>query len=792
MSQYSEFSYDALEWDKIIHCLYNHTASDLGKKLVEQLIPITEPAEIEIKLRLNSECRQIIQTGIAYPVHGCSDVGPMIKKLSVAGFSLSVEEINSIVINLEAACRMRSAFNTHKEAYPELYSLSKRLKSHEKIVKDIRTKIDEHGTVLDTASPALKKIRRQMLQLQEDLKNRLESLMKQYARTGMLQEEHITIRSGRYVLPVKEANQRRIPGITHDISSTGATIFVEPLEIVERNNKISILKAQEEEEIRKILTGITAQLREIAPDIEYNQNILAQLDFHYACGRLAYRLKAQKPSLTASRTLELYDARHPLLLLNAEKQEDVVPLSVTLGNEFNTLVISGPNAGGKTVTLKTIGLLCLMVQCGLPVPASADSKFPVFRRIIAEIGDPQSLDDNLSTFSARLLNIKAILDDLTEDDLILLDELGTGTDPQEGVNLAMAIIKYITSRGALTVATTHHGGLKIFASETDGVENASLAFDKKSLKPTFQLSVGIPGSSYALELSRKTGLPTEIIDETRERLGEKQLKIEDFIRELESRIAFYKKKNAEIADRQQKLDNVIAQYTEKLTNLKKEYHTKLEGAVRESENRMAEFNRNFEQLVKEIREKQASHAAIVRAKKEIQRESVRIKRQRQKHKAVLYPAKRDEAAETPQEITAGSTVRMKGHDQTGVVIAENPRKNTVTVQMSSIKLEINRDRLQPVTGKQKKLTRDSIPIISVKPEIDLRGMQSDEALEAVDHYLSDAVSTGVRKVRIVHGKGTGVLRRNVSEFLKNDDRVAEFRLGSWGEGDTGVTIVQLK
>jgi len=793
MQHESSFSYSALEWDKIIARLRDNTASELGARLVDGLQPLDSADTIERRLRINAECGQAVRLGIRYPISGCSDVAPLLKKLRVSGQSLTVQEIHTLVINLETAHDMRAALAPHEEDFPEICALSHRLKPHDKTVKAVRAKIDESGAVLDSASPALRKIRREIQRRQEQLRRRLDALMKTYARSGLLQEEHITLRAGRYVLPVRSECQRQVQGVTQDVSSTGATLFIEPLEIVERNNEISRIRADEEEEIRKILAEITAQLREKAGDIEHNQEILSLLDFHYACGRLSHRLGAQAPVITRKQNLVLRDARHPLLLLKSSQAEAVVPLTVTLGDAFNTLVISGPNAGGKTVALKTIGLLCLMAQCGLPVPAAEDSEFPVFTRILAAIGDPQSIEDDLSTFSAPLLTIRQILDRLSGGDLILLDELGTGTDPQEGVCLAIAVIEYLKNGGALTVVTTHHGGLKIFANEAENIENASLAFDEKSLKPTYVLTVGVPGSSYALELSRRMGLPREVVENTRSRLGEDRLKIEDFIRELELRISFYRKKGAEAAKNQEKLDELIAEYTGKLAAVKKEYYEKLDAKLSESEEQTAAFNRKLEQIVREIREKKASHESIVKAKEVVQKETARIRQKRSGYRSVR--AKMEEKDAIPgEEIVVGGTVKLKGSNQTGTVIAENRKKKSMTVQMNSVRLEISRNRLVPAGQDQKQQVRisGSVPHILVKPEIDLRGMTAEDALEAVDQYLFEALANGLSEVRIIHGKGSGVLRRNVTEFLKRDDRVAEFRLGAWGEGDTGVSIARLK
>ena len=785
----TEFSFDALEWRKILQALRGYASNEIGKELVDSLEPSIDHATIEACIDINAECLDAVKIRISFPIQGCCETKKIAKSLSVANTVLSVDEVNGILINLEIAGRMKKSFSDRKQDFSELFSLTQKLFPHSGIVTSIRKKIDETGMILDSASPELKKLRSQQHRLQLAFQKALDLLVRKFSRDKVLQEEHFTIRNGRHVLPVKASHSRRFQGITHDVSSTGSTLFMEPFEIVERNNEINRLKALEEEEIRNILSDISIQLAGIAEDIYNNQDILADLDFHYACGCLAYRLGAEKPVLTRSNTLKLLNARHPILLLNAEKPADIIPLSITLGDKFHTLIISGPNAGGKTVTLKTMGLLCLMVQCGLLIPASQDSQFPVFRRIIAEIGDPQSLDDNLSTFSARLLNIKKILDDLSSDNLVLLDELGAGTDPKEGISLAIAIIKYIGSRNALQVVSTHHGGLKVFASETKGIENCSLAFNKKSLKPTFVLSVGIPGSSYALELSRKTGLPEEIIKETQSQLGEDQLKVEDFIRELESRIEFYKKKNTEAELKKKQLDSLVEQYTDLLQGVKREYHEKFEEYVLETEDRFVEFNRNIERQIKEIREKQAAGDAVKQIKNEIHKETKRL-RQTQKKQKVLFDGLESDTGF--QEIQVGDPVIMKGHNQTGLVIAENKDKNTMTVQMESIKLEINKNKLQKTKPLSKTLLKDSVPVISVEPEIDLRGLMSNDAVESVDTYISDAIATGLTTVRLIHGKGSGSLRRNISEFLKHDDRIEDFRLGAWGEGDTGVTIVKLK
>ncbi len=792
----STFSYSSLEWDKIIEMLRNKTSSEPGRSIVDSLEPSADPSYIEFQLCVNSECKRIVMSSIRYPIQGYTDISKQLKALGIAEMPLNAEEINEVVINLETALRMRSVADKIDDGFPEITSLIKKLKTHSGLVNSVRKKIDETGSILDGASPTLKRIRRQISQKKDQLRNRANELMKKYADSGLLRESHVTLRNGRYVLPVKDSSLRQVQGVTHDVSSSGATIFIEPLEVVERSNVIARLTVEEQEEIRKILSEITASLRKIADDIAGNQDLLAILDYHYACGQLAFNLNANRPILNREKKLILRGARHPLLLSKVGGPDRVIPLSVTIGEKFRTLIISGPNAGGKTVSLKTVGLLCLMVQCGLLVPADEDSEFPVFKRIIAEIGDSQSIENDLSTFSAKLIGIKDIIENLSSDDLILMDELGTGTDPQEGVGLAIAIIDYLTQREVFTIATTHHGGLKLYANDADNVENASLAFDEKSFKPSYILSTGVPGSSYALELSKRIGLPEEILEKSRQLVGSSQLRIEEMIRELERNISDIREKNINVSNRQKNLDGLICEYEEKLSKVQKDYYKKLEETVDSSEKNVEDFNRKLEHVIKEIKEQSASREAIKKAKEVVEEEKKRIRNTRTEHKKIVKKIQKREkpVKYSEKDIKVGSTVQIKGYEQSGIVVSENLKKKSVTVQMATVKMDVKKDRVIPVKTSSKQTVRVSgaVSRTFVRPEIDLRGMQADDALSAVDQYLFDAVNEGFSEVRIIHGKGSGILRNNVTEMLKNDDRIVDFRLGNWGEGDTGVTVAKLK
>ncbi|MFC1563779.1 endonuclease MutS2 [candidate division KSB1 bacterium] len=789
MSADNRFSYKNLEWDKIHDLLKKQAVTELGESEIEAMSPLEELVEIQYHLDINFEMQNIITRSVPFPLGGCSRLEDIIKALMISGSVLIPDEINRIVSNLEAAHGIKNAFEDYKEDFDKVAVLVNRLSAHQKLINSIRKKIDETGEILDGASAELKRIRRKILNARDKMKSRIEALVRHYNDQKYLQEELYTIKDGRYTLPVKSGSLKGVPGITHHVSSTGGTHFIEPVEIVEQNNTIYILLSNEKEEMRRILRNITQELAEIAGDLENDQYLLTKLDYHYGCGSLGYKLGSNKPDVIDKGAMVVTDARHPLLLTKAEKKTDIVPLSLAVGDGFRTLVLSGPNAGGKTVTIKTIGLLCLMVRFGLLIPVKEDTIIPVFDRIIAEIGDPQSIDDDLSTFSAKLLNIKKIIDGISDNDLILIDEIGTGTDPQEGVNLAIAIIDYLKDQGAFTIVTTHHGGLKIYASQTENVENASLAFDEKTLKPTYNLTVGVPGSSYALELSRMIGLPDIIIDRTIELMGEKQVKLEDFIRELEIKISDYSSRVSELKQKEENLDEAFTEYSKTKKTIEKEVYSKLDDEIKRSEIQIEQFNRQIERLVKEIKETKASHETIVEVKEVIQQEKEKVKKRRSKQKKSRTDQKSDEKI---YDIEKGDAVRLKGQHQIGEVISVNKEKKKAVVQFDSMKLEVLKDKLERVYKKKEPQIRTRVPEVKVKPEVDLRGMEALDAIQVVDRYLSDAMASGLNVIYIIHGKGTGVLRRKVGEFLRNDKRVEEHRLGSYGEGDTGVTIVNLR
>ncbi|MCP4726822.1 MAG: endonuclease MutS2 [bacterium] len=789
MLEDNRFSFQNLEWDKIHSLLRKLAVTELGGSEVDSMEPLADIEEVNYHLDINEEMQQIIIRSLSFPLGGSSDLEEIIRMLSIRGSILTPDDINQVVSNLETAKNIKIAFKEYVDDFEKTAELIKQLEVHQKLISSIRKKIDEGGQILDGASADLKRIRRKIMNARDKMKSRIEALVKQYTGKKALQESLYTIKDGRYTLPVKAGSIKSVRGITHQVSATGATHFVEPDEIVEQNNIINVLISNEKEEILRILRSITEELSEIMQDIENNQYVLSKLDYHYACGSLAYKLGAINPDVIEKGVLVINGARHPLLIMKAEKPEDVVPVTIELGNDFGTLVLSGPNAGGKTVAIKTIGLLCIMARFGLMIPVLEDTKIPMFNRIIAEIGDPQSIDDDLSTFSAKLMNIKAFIDGISDNDLILVDEIGTGTDPQEGVNLAIAIIEYLRTRNVKTIVTTHHGGLKIYANHTENVENASLAFDENTLKPTYRLTVGVPGSSYALELSRKIGLPDVIIEKTIELMGDKRVKLEDFIRELEQQMSDYSSRINDLKKKEAKMEEAFSEYSKTKKTIEKEVYSKVEDEIKRSEVQIDQFNKQIERMVKEIRETKASHETIIKVKDTIKEEKEKVKKRRTRQKKTKEKIVVDDIV---YEIEKGDAVRLKGQHQIGEVVSLSKDKKKAVVQFDSMKLDVKKDKLEKVYKKEKPQIITRVPVVQVKPEIDLRGLEAIEAVQRVDQYLSDAMATGLNIVYIIHGKGTGVLRKKVGEFLRSDKRVGDYRLGTYGEGDTGVTIVNLK
>ncbi len=778
--------FQSLEFTRIREEVEKEAISQPGKELARSLTLLHDPELIGLQLNWTAEMATLLEYDDPFPISEIQDSRSAVRKAAHEGSQLTLEEFSHLYSNLVATRRIAHYLRARTANNPALSKFLPRLHSFRDLEKVIEHTLDLHAMeVKDHASPELARIRRELSRSAERVRKRMGAIAETHK--DWLQDTVITVREGRLVLPLKEEFRGRIPGLIHDHSATGATLFVEPLEIIEMNNRIRELHMQEEREVARILRELTALLRVHLFDLEENQDALATLDFIHAKAVLANRLKATKPVLS-ERVLEIRNGRFPILLLKYGSPEKVVPLSVKMGEDFRILVLTGPNAGGKTVALKTIGLLSLMAQAGLLVTAEEFSQFPVFDRVFVDIGDWQSVEQDLSTFSAHVARLGEILAEATENSLVLIDEIGTGTDPLEGSALAMAFLEKLKAIGCLTVVTTHQGALKAFAHDLEGAENGSMTFDEESLRPTYQFRVGVPGSSYAFEIARRLGLPSDVIQSAREKAGEESTKLEHFLLDLEKKINHYDEALRKAEEKKRELDELVKAYEEKNRKLREEEQKLKRKAIEESQDIIRRANALIEKTVKEIRTQQAARESIQKAKSEVRA----FQEEMEKNLEEMTPE-----IETPgQPPRKGDTARWIPMNVVGEVISEPDASSRVWLEAGEMKLKVELSQLEKVKAPKKKKGRISVIGGSLAEratdEIDLRGMTMDEAEPVLERAIEQAYLADLHQLRIIHGKGTGALRKKVHDFLRRHPHVAGFSLANWNEGGTGMTVAELK
>ncbi len=789
MEEELEQLYSALEFDKILDKIGSYATCSLGREIVRQLAPIPDREQLSGRLQEIAEMMALIRYDEPFPIHGYRDIHGALKKAAHEGSVLPIEELVDVAQTLEVSHALHRYLGSRGRKYPGLSRYFGSLHSFVELARDIARTIDfATHEIKDTASPELKSLRRQLRLEQERVRTRLSELVNQYK--DFLQEPIITLREGRMVIPLREDCKGRVPGFIHDRSSSGATLFIEPMPVFEMNNRIRELQIEERREIERLLRELTARVGDRVPEILESLHTLAELDALYAIGRFGVEWDAAVPKLS-DRVLQIIQSYHPLLVMKHGGREKVVPLDLTLGEDFHLLIITGPNAGGKTVALKNIGLASLMCQCGLPVLASEESRFPVFDRIFVDIGDQQSVEQDLSTFSAHVARLADILTHASRRSLILIDEIGTGTDPAEGAALAMAFLERLHEIGALTVVTTHQGALKAFAHRLPGAENASMTFDEQSLSPTYQFRVGIPGSSYAFEIANRLGLPRRLIQRARELVGSAHDKIEKFILELEQKLNRYERLLSEAEIKKAELEGLTRLYRERYQTLQKEEKKLKRKAMEESKAILERANAVIEEAVREIRTRKAEKESIKQAR-------ARVEAVKQEVEEQLEDFREAERAEG--ELPAkGDLAYWEEMNVTGEVVTHPDDKGQVWLEVGDLKLQLPLDKLRKVRRKEEKpkfksaLRRNQIEAPrDLRTEIDLRGLTMEEAEPVLEKYLDQAYLAGLEQVRIIHGKGTGALRKKVTDFLKKHPKVAEFHLAPWNEGDIGVTVVKFK
>jgi DNA mismatch repair protein MutS2 len=780
---------EKLDFAKIIYRLQSYASSELGRSAAEEILPSTDLPTISQELNRVTEMKSILEGEDAFFIDGLKDIRDPLQRSRVENNILTASELLHIASTLKATQNIKSFIGKRREACPELQVLVDKLSTDKVLEYNILLAIDEKGSLRDNASKELKMVRADLVKMQDMLRSRLERILQRVSEQGAAQEEIITTRDGRMVIPVKVEEKHKVPGFIHSSSATGLTVFIEPAETLSLNNEIQELHFREQREVKKILRELTAQVRESSEELLETLTILSAVDLIYAKARYSVEIKGNKPFLKENGSVKIFDGRHPILLLR-HKPELIVPLNLNIGDQFTTLLITGPNSGGKSVAMKTVGILVLMVQSGIHIPASPESEFPIFTKLFVDIGDSQSIENDLSTFSSHVVRLKEITDGADEHSLVLLDEVGGGTDPAEGGALAAAVLKFLTNKGTCTIATSHQLSLKAFVYESPGMENGAMEFDQKSLLPTYQFRTGVPGSSYALEIAERFGLNGEIISQAKDFVGEKQDRLEKLVAELESRSqSLQLLLNKTDADKL-KYNKLIEEYQSKIKQLNKEIVEIKSRAVEEASMIVAKAHSIIENSVREIRTKQANSESIRQSKSRIQQLSSDIHLLSQEFKTT----EPDENTDTVPSFKEGSIVKLKSGGEIGEVIREADGNGILTVAFNAIKMKVQADELAPIqTESRQHLINISSSIQKeIKREIDLRGMYGDDAIKAVDKFLDDSILSGAMHIDIIHGKGTGALRKRVAEYLKSDNRIKSFHLGEWNEGGSGVTVIDLK
>lgn len=776
-----------LEYDKILAMLKERASCCISRELVDTMEPSGDFDTVERELKLTAEAETLFYKTGRSPVDDFPDMRHCLERMHAALF-LSTGELLGIASCLKAARIAKDilANEVGEESY--LYNLAGLLITHRSAEEEINRCIINEDEIFDGASPALARIRRAMRLANEKVREKLNSMIRSTAYQKYLQEPIITIRNGRFVIPVKQEYRQQVPGLIHDQSSSGATLFIEPSAVVELGNEYKKLLAEEANEIERILTELTAMLAPYADEIREDLNIMGQIDLVFAKAKLSRELNAVMPRLNRNNYVRIVRGRHPLI-----PADRVVPIDIWIGRDYRSLIITGPNTGGKTVTLKIVGLFALMVQSGIFVPANEGSEFPVFEHIYADIGDEQSIEQSLSTFSSHMKNIVGILDRADENSLVLLDELGAGTDPIEGAALAMSILEELNDRRCTCVSTTHYSEIKAFAMTHEGMENASMEFDIDRLCPTYRLYIGIPGKSNAFEISSRLGLPNSIIDKAKGFLKGEDVRFEDIISSAQSqhRIAEEERKMAEEA--RAELEKLRADAERERRKLDED-RNRLQAKAKEDAKRIvADTKREMEKLIVEIRsikdiDRSAADRVIQAA-----RDTLRATETAVNEKEAI---KKEDNTKPPKTVRAGDTVNIVTLDQKATVLSAPDSKGEVMVQAGVMKLNVKLKDIRLIEEKKAAApTSGKVGLGAGKQvglELDVRGMLVDEANIMVDRYLDDAYNAGLSEVNIIHGKGTGALRAGVQAFLKRHPLVKGYRMGSYGEGDAGVTVVTLK
>lgn len=787
-------TFKVLEYHKIIELLKDQAGSEMAKEMASRLLPYKEIHQVRDGLAETSEAtRAIIGKGSA-PLGQIYDIEPALF-FARKGGTLTMRQLLQVLYNTKITSNVVTWFKSDLPQLPILMSMVEVLVTTPRLSENIDRCILSEDEMADNASPELRNIRRAMVRQNDAIRNRLNQIISSGDNKTFLQDAIVTMRDGRYVVPVKAEHRGRIPGIIHDQSSTGATIFIEPQVIVNLNNELRELELAEKAEIERILAELSSNVAEHFHDLKNNQKILTDLDFIFAKGKLSVKMGADAPMINDSGYMDLKKARHPLI-----DPKKVVPINVAAGKGYQTLVVTGPNTGGKTVTLKTAGLLAMMAQSGLHIPALSSSQLPVYRNVFADIGDEQSIEQSLSTFSSHMKNIVEVVEETDDASLVLLDELGAGTDPTEGAALAIAILERLRFQGATTIATTHYNELKKYALSTEGVENASMEFNVETLSPTYKLSIGIPGKSNAFEISQKLGLPEEIIHRAGKLIERGDIEFEDVISAIEADKKKAEAERDEAVALRMALEKEKAQLEKEKAALEKEKKEIIRQAKEDARMMLKEAKETATEVQKELKEL-AKLDSLGERTKRFEKNRKRLKDKEGEYaERVIREVNNDNPVKV-DTLKTGDRVKVLTLDQNGEILTLPDEKGNLMVQVGILKMNVNvKDLMLINDGTKKKKPQPTSrygamykqKAMAVSTTVNVQGKNLDDACMDVDKYLDDAFIAGLKEVTIIHGRGEGILKDGIRQLLKRHKHVASYRKGGYNEGGEGVTIVKLK
>lgn len=780
---------EKLEYYKILNELSKYAITYLGKKICLNLIPSNNKIEVQKKLNETQETVNILYRCNTPPLSEIADNTINIKTIESYGI-LSIKSILELANILTISEDLKKYFYTdyiNTNEFPNLENIFSNLYSNTSITSEVSRCIIDESNIDDRASKELSSIRKKQKNIEQDIKSKLNTFLHSSTYSKYIQENVVTIRNDRYVIPVKEEYRNQIKGFVHDISSSGSTVFIEPISVFELNNEIANLKIEENLEIEKILQNLSKLFYPYAEEIKKDIESISKLDFIFAKAKYSKNINGITPLINDNKEVKLINAKHPLLDLTT-----AVPISLELGTNFSTLVITGPNTGGKTVTLKTIGLLTAMACSGLNIPAQEKSSIYVFDKIFADIGDDQSISDSLSTFSSHMKNIVDIVNNASENSLILVDELGSGTDPLEGASLAISILDYFKTNNILTVATTHYQELKKYALLTKGFENASVEFDIDTLSPTYHLLIGVPGKSNAFEISKKLGLSENIIDKAKSNLNKKDIDFEELLKNIYDNKSKIENEKLEISRELENISNLKKSLERNNSKLLEQEQEIINNAKIEARNILLDAKEEATSIISKMNNSAKSNSELNNLRNKLNKDIKNI-----------YLTSNDEQENTSKnlinikDIKPNTEVFVTNLGQNGIILSNISKSNEVQVQIGSMKMNINIKYLEKTKDSNKK-TKSISSYASVsktknaKSEINVIGLNVDEAIFVIDKFLDDCYLAKLQTVRIVHGKGTGKLREGIHKFLKTNSHVDCFRIGTFGEGEMGVTVVTLK